>query len=296
MVTVRLFDGLGNQMFQYAVGRTIAHRRRASLALDASVFRDHKLRRYSLGVFNITEDFAPGASPHRGKVGDLCLRFRPRGFGRLRALYRRFHPLRRPNLLREKSFAFDPSVLEAPADVYLEGYWQSEKYFREIEDIIRREFSFKIEPDQQNREMAARIKGVNAVAVHVRRGDYVSDPATNEHHGTCPPEYYRQGAQLIAARVLDPHFFVFSDEPDWARSNLELGGPATFVTQNGPEKGYEDLRLMALCRHHIIANSSFSWWGAWLSNSGGIVVAPKKWFNQDDMDTRDLIRTGWVQL
>jgi hypothetical protein len=279
-------------MFQYAVGRTIAHRHRGALALDVSAFRDYKLWQYSLGVFKIAEKF--GGFPHRGPVRAVGQRLRLPGFswnlGRLRI------PGFTYLLTERRDYSFDPTMLTAPRNLYLDGYWQSEKYFREIEDIIRREFSFKIEPDRQNREMATRIKGVNAVAVHVRRGDYVSDPVTNQHHGTCPPEYYRQGAQLIAAQVLNPHFFVFSDEPDWARANLELGGPATFVAQNGPEKGYEDLRLMALCRHHIIANSSFSWWGAWLSNSGGIVVAPKRWLNKDDIDTRDLIPDGWVRL
>jgi hypothetical protein len=281
MVTVRINDGLGNQMFQYALGRTIAHRRGTALALDVSGLQDRRLRQYSLGVFNILENFAPGGYP------GLC---------RLRALGRRLGvPGIRP-ILKERSFNFDPAVLDAPADVYLTGYWQSEKYFKEIEDIIRREFSFKIAPDQQNREMATRIKGVDAVAVHVRRGDYVSDPAANQFQGTCPPEYYRQGAQLIAAQVLNPHFFVFSDEPEWARANVELEGPTTFVALNGPGKGYEDLRLMALCRHHIIANSSFSWWGAWLANSGGMVVAPQRRVRSDKFDTRDLIPAGWLQL
>jgi hypothetical protein len=281
MVTVRLIGGLGNQMFQYAVGRTIAHRRRASLALDVSAFPDCRLRQYSLGVFKIVETFASGGFPRHGRLRAIGQRLRLPGFA---------------YILRERGFPFDPSVLEAPANVYLEGYWQSEKYFKEIEEVIRREFCIKSQPDGQNAEMATRIKGVNAVAVHVRRADYVSDPATNQFHGTCPPEYYRQGAQLIAAQVLDPHFFVFSDERDWARSNLELGGPATFVTQNGIGKGYEDLRLMALCRHHIIANSSFSWWGAWLANSGGMVVAPQRWVRSNELDTRDLIPTGWARL
>ncbi len=291
MITVRLMGGLGNQMFQYAVGRTIAHRRHTQLALDVRAFPDHKLRQYSLGIFRIAEKF--GDSPHLGRARALGQRLRLPGFawglGRLRIPGFTY-------VLRETTFAFDPTALDAPRNLYLDGYWQSEKYFREIDDIVRREFSFKTEPDQQNREMAARIKGVNAVAVHVRRGDNVSDPASIQHHGTCPPEYYRQTAQLIAAQVSNPHFFVFSDEPGWGPSNLELGGPATFVAQNGPEKDYEDLRLMALCRHHIIANSSFSWWGAWLSNSKGIIVAPKKWFNKAELDTRDLIPDGWVRL
>jgi len=281
MVTVRLGDGLGNQMFQYALGRTIAHRRRTSLALDISSFRESELRQYSLGVFNIVENFASGGYP---------------GFSRLRALGRRLRlPGIRP-ILRERSFCFDPAVLDAPADVYLTGYWQSEKYFKEIEDIIRREFSFKTEPDGQNREMADRIRGANSVSVHVRRGDYVTNPSFKRTFWTCAEEYYTKAASFVASRVANPHYFIFSYDPDWARANLELGGPATFVAHNSPGKGSEDLRLMSLCRHHIIANSSFSWWGAWLGNSGGIVVAPQKWFKTDAFDTRDLLPERWIRM
>jgi hypothetical protein len=198
--------------------------------------------------------------------------------------------------MERRDFSYDPTVLNAPRNVYLDGYWQTEKYFREIENVIRREFSFKAEPNSQNAEMANGIRHVNAVAVHVRRGDYVHDPHTNQLHGTCPLEYYREAARLIASQASKPHFFVFSDEPDWVTVNLDLEWPTTFVSQNNLENGYEDLRLMALCQHHIIANSSFSWWGAWLANSGGIIVAPKKWSNSADPDTRDLIPNGWVRL
>jgi hypothetical protein len=282
MVTVKLIGGLGNQMFQYALGRTIAHRRRTSLALDVSAFRDwYKLRKYSLGVFNIVEKFAPGGIPRFSRVCALGQRFLLPGV---------------TYVLKEKSFPFDPDALNAPRNVYLDGYWQSEKYFKEIEDVIRREFCFKTEPDPPNSELANRVKSVNSVSVHVRRTDYVSSPKSYELLGICPLEYYREAAELIVSQVPNPHFFVFSDEPDWARGNLEPKGPTTFVTQNCLDNAHEDLRLMALCRHHIIANSTFSWWGAWLANSGGIVIAPQRWFRSNHVDARDLIPAGWVRV
>jgi hypothetical protein len=269
-------------MFQYAVGRTIAHRRQTSLALDVTVFPDHKFRRYSLGAFKIVENFAPDGAPRASRLRALGQRLRLPGFTYLVA--------------ERRYYSFDPTVLNAPRSLYLDGYWQSENYFKEIEDIIRCEFCFKSEPDPQNAEMANRIRLVNAVAVHVRRGDYAHDPCTNQLHGTCSLEYYREAARLIASQVSKPHFFIFSDEPDWAQANLELEGPTTFVTQNDLEKDYEDLRLMAICRHHIIANSSFSWWGAWLNNSRGMVVAPQRWVRLNEFDTHDLIPAGWVRL
>jgi len=281
MVTVRLTGGLGNQMFQYALGRTIAHRRGTSLALDVSSYPDRKLRRYSLGVFKIVEKFAPGGPPRRTRLRALGLRLGLPGVTRI---------------LRERNFTFDQAVLDAPGRVYLVGYWQSEKYFKALEDIIRHDFCFKSEPDRENAATAAKIKAVTSVCIHVRRTDKATDPGSNRVHGACPPEYYRNAAGLVRSQVSDPHFFVFSDEPDWARANLEPPGPTTFVTHNGLDKGYEDLRLMALCRHHVIANSTLSWWGAWLSNSGGIVVAPKKWFSASEMNPRDLIPERWVRL
>jgi hypothetical protein len=281
MVTVRLISGLGNQMFQYAVGRAISLRRGASLALDVSAFPDRANRQYSLGVFKIIENVTLGGPMRSRLLRGLCRRVRLPGL---------------PHVVHENGHAFDPSVLEAPDEAYLIGYWQSEKYFKDVEGVIRREFSFKIEPDPQNVEMAGRIKGLNAVAVHVRRGDYVSDPVDNRTMGTCPREYYREAVQWVASRVSNPHFFVFSDEPDWARANLKLEGPATFVSNNTLANGYEDLRLMSFCRHHIIANSTFSWWAAWLSNSDGITVAPKIWFRSGKLDTRDVVPERWVRL
>lgn len=282
MVTVRLLGGLGNQMFQYAVGRAIAHRRGTSLALDVSAYPDHKQRRYSLGVFKIVENFASRRAPRPSLLRSWAQRWRLPAFTYL--------------LVERKYFSFDPTVLDAPGNVYLDGYWQSERYFKEIEPVIRREFRWKEEPGPKNAEMANRIKAANAVAIHVRRGDYVHDPKTHELHGVCPPEYYREGARLIAAREPNPQFFVFSDDPEWVQANLELEGPTTYVNLNSIDTGYEDLRLMALCRHHIIANSSFSWWGAWLANSGGMVVAPQRWLRSKEYDIPDLIPEGWVRL
>ena len=139
-----------------------------------------------------------------------------------------------------------------------------------------------------------------SVSVHVRRGDYVEDPATKAWHGGCGQDYYEQAVAHV--RAYEPgrelHAFVFSDDPSWVRANLDLGCPTTVIDHNGPA-AHEDLRLMTCCRHHIVANSTFSWWGAWLgsgSDEGGCVVAPRRWFNQDDVDTSTLVPSGWARL
>ena len=199
--------------------------------------------------------------------------------------------------MAEKHFQFDPEAYRAPDQSYLVGYWQSEKYFSDIEHIIREEFSFKDEPDDMNKKILRQIRGANAVSVHIRRGDYVTDPGTAKVHGTCPPDYYRQALALIERKIPAPHFFIFSDDIAWVRQNLKSRSPAFFVDHNQQRQDYEDLRLMSGCRHHIIANSTFSWWGAWLAaNPNKIVIAPKKWFNDPTVSTHHLIPPSWVKL
>ena len=144
--------------------------------------------------------------------------------------------------------------------------------------------------------MLDRIHSCNAVSVHVRRGDYVSVAETRERHGTCSLDYYQAGFEHIAARIADPVIFVFSDDPAWVQANLKFPSPTIYVTHNVGKQNYEDLRLMSACRHFIIANSTFSWWGAWLGEGAGkIVIAPKRWGNKpDEMD--DPVPEVWVRL
>ncbi len=175
------------------------------------------------------------------------------------------------------------------------GYWQSEKYFKDYEDAIRSEFSRTDPLDGPNEATAAQITSSTAVCVSVRRGDYVTVPAINRYHGVLPLEYYMAAVALVRRSLPDAHFFVFSDDLDWCRVNLLLGGSMTFVDhdQNRPA---DDLRLMALCPHHIVANSTFSWWGAWLATGkDGIVIAPKQWAVAEDVGP-DLIPERWVRL
>jgi hypothetical protein len=194
----------------------------------------------------------------------------------------------------EKHFYFDPEVLHLPDGVRLDGYWQSEKYFSDIEKIIRREFIVRASPSQKNREMAQRIASCESVSLHIRRGDYLSEPHTASVHGICPLDYYQRCVNAMSGEVKKPHFFVFSDEPRWVERNFSLPFPMVVVEHNGPQNPHEDLRLMSLCQHQVIANSSFSWWGAWLcGNDHKIVMAPRRWFNRDGYDTRDLIPDGW---
>jgi hypothetical protein len=283
MVIVKLIGGLGNQMFQYAAGRRLAHVLGVELKLDISAFNSYKLRKYCLGTFNIQESFAT--------LDEITALTKPRFVERMRAKALRRPPRPPKTYIREKkNFHFDPDIMNLPDGVYLEGYWQSEKYFSEISDIIRKEFAVKVTQTGENKVLAEQITSSLSVSLHIRRGDYVSNPRTNLVHGICGMDYYLRCVEFIADKVKEPHFFVFSDDPQWVRKNLNLAYRMTVINHNGVEKDYEDLRLVSQCKHHIIANSTFSWWGAWLShNSNKVILAPKVWANNDYYDVKDLI-------
>ncbi len=291
MIIVRLIGGLGNQLFQYAVARHLAEIRGTALKIDVSGFETYKLHKYSLWPFNIQEHFASPEevamlTPKRGIVGRI-----------LRRALRRPQKLANTHIKEKSLFYFDCEILNLPDGIYLNGYWQSEKYFANIEDIIRREVTVKMSQMDKNKELAELIASCAAVSIHIRRGDYISNNDTNKKHGTCELDYYFRCVEHLGQMVERPHFFIFSDDPGWAHDNLKLTHPTTIVDHNGVDKNYEDLRLMSQCRYNIIANSSFSWWGAWLNkNLDKIVLAPKKWLRSGHIDTSDLIPDSWIQL
>ena len=290
MIVVRLFGGLGNQMFQYAAARRAAMTRGVPLRLDLSAFGPGSLRTYALSGLRVDAEIA---SP------DTLLAVhgpstRPAKYlHRLRRRWRIGYPW---TWLQESWLSsVDPRVMAPPLHSVLEGYWQSEQYFIDIADTIRREFVVATLRGPRALALAAQMTGIDAVSLHIRRGDYVTNPQTNAAHGTCSIDYYQQCAALVAAKVRQPHFFLFSDDPQWVAANLVLDHPMTLVSDPSLSE-YDDLRLMSSCRHHIIANSSFSWWGAWLNPSPDkIVLAPARWGSDSRWNDRDLIPPGWIR-
>ena len=198
----------------------------------------------------------------------------------------------------EKTFAFDPDVFTKKPTVYFDGFWQTEKYFMNIADQIRNEIQLKMPFEIYSQEISETIFKSNSVSIHVRRTVFVSDPMISAFHGSCSLEYYKAAVEHICRNVKNPSFFLFSDDHEWVEENFKwLPGEHT-VVKNGIEKNYEDMILMSQCKHHIIANSSFSWWGAWLNpRKDKIVIAPKRWFaNAPKNDTKDLIPDGWIKM
>lgn len=289
-------------MFQYAAARRLALYHRTSLKLDLAFFQYRDVphltpRSYALTPFNIRAGIAtPREITRITGVGQ-------HSFSRL--CFRLERKLQLPSLgeiFSEPGFApFQPEIFKTRKNVYLQGSWQSAKYFADIAEIIRQDFTLNSDLSAASRQVAYQIEQTEAVSIHIRRGDYISDPVLSKVHNVCTLDYYVRCVRNMTERIKDAHFFIFSDEPRWVAENLKLDCPTTLVQNHTPE--HEDMRLMSMCRHHIIANSSFSWWGAWLNpNPNKIVLAPLRWFNSlqnndpRSLDTRDLLPAAWVRI
>jgi hypothetical protein len=289
MIIAQLSGGLGNQMFQYSLGRKLSLQRGCTLKLDLSNYRLYPDRTFELSSLAISYEIA--------SVNDIA-KFKP--FGRRARIVSLPYRILRPGrytIFREQFFHFDPSVFELGDDVYLEGYWQSYRYFHDVADIIRKDFSPAAPLDPHNASLAESISTGNSVSVHIRKGDYVSDSWARNTLGVCEPEYYNAAMDYIREKVKNPFFYIFSDDPDSVTEHYLMHESTRLIAHNGPDRGWIDQYLMSRCRHHIIANSTFSWWAAWLSpHPGKRVIAPKQWFRTNDRDTRDLLPPDWITV
>ncbi|MFL9879114.1 alpha-1,2-fucosyltransferase [Herbaspirillum rhizosphaerae] len=286
MIVTRLIGGLGNQMFQYAAGRALAQRLGVDLYIDRRAFENYETHAFGLQHFAAKLlDAAPRDLPGMQRESRLNRWLRRFSGGAMR-------------VVTESAFTFDPAVLALPDGIYIDGYWQSEQYFADVIQTIRDDFRIATPPSPENQAWLKKIDSVLSVSLHVRRGDYVSNASASAVHGTCDLDYYRRSvSKLVEQAGKEIELFVFSDDPGWVAENLQLPHPTHFVRHNNADTNYEDLRLMSACRHHIIANSTFSWWGAWLdSRSDSIVVAPRQWFRGDKPDARDLVPERWIRL
>lgn len=290
-VIARIEGGLGNQLFQYAAARSLADRLGCDLALDLRGLEKNGDRPFQLDLYRIRAFIADS-----NQLQDLP---NPRvsRWGRVRQRLSQTAPALFPfPIFWPRSFAFDRSFNQIFDPKYLIGYWQSEKYFgwnriRMLEDMQL------VTPMSVDIPLMAEICSKRSVALHVRRGDYVSNTSSAQFHGLCDLAYYETAISNLKTHFSDINVFVFSDDPEWARANLRLDVPIRIVDSNSTDKGHIDLELMRACRHHVIANSSFSWWGAWLSQSADqMVYAPKRWFADAATDTSDVIPANWIQL
>ncbi len=295
MIIVKLMGGIGNQMFQYSFARQLSLKHGVELKFDISELNSKLIneksfiRDFELDNFNINGETAS----ENERIG-----FQMNKLGKLVNLIFLYLPFNLNKLyIREPFFHFFKKALSAPENAYLDGYWQTEKYFDGIRNELLKDFTLKMELSEKSKAIANKLLKQQAVSIHVRKGDYLSMEENKSLFAVCDADYYSAALNEISKKVKEPVFYVFSDEPDWFRKNIVTSYSVDFVTHNTGSNSYQDLYLMSLCKHNIIANSSFSWWGAWLNkNSEKIVIAPKHWFKNNIKDTRDLIPGNWIQL
>lgn len=288
MIIVKLMGGLGNQMFQYAFAKSQSLKRNQPFKLDTKSFQWDKLRDFELNVFSLDKKIATDLEIERARSSK-------RSF--LLKLLKRKQDSILTSVFLESSLNFDKKASESSL-LYFEGYWQSEKYFSMYENEIRTDFLMKIAPNEYYTKILAHVKQSLSVSVHFRRGDFVSDAGTNEFHGLCDLDYYKRAILYIEKQYPSVTFFMISDDITWVKNEFGYAENIVFVENNqGPD--FEDMRLMSQCKHNIIANSSFSWWGAWLNeNKNKTVIAPERWYgNKNSQEqTSDLIPQSWIRL
>lgn len=291
MIIVKLIGGLGNQMFQYAAGKALALRHQTNLKVDTIELNSdpegkYTKRHFELHLFNTT--VLPASKDEIVLFENLDnTKFK-------RELQRRFPFLFKYLKAVESGSPYHQEFEKYPVNTYLSGFWQSELYFKRYEKEIRQDFSFNQNVVEANQELASEIITQQAVSLHVRRGDYVSNANAHSFHGICSMEYYDRAVNTITTKHPDVALFVFSDDLDWCKANLKYNLPITFVKT---DNAHSDMYLMSLCKHNIIANSSFSWWGAWLNAyANKIVIAPKQWLADPNVNTKDIIPQSWIKL
>jgi hypothetical protein len=288
MIISRLTGGLGNQMFQYAIGRSLSLKNNSIYKLDISEYNSFKHHNgYHLNIFE--NDFLIASNPEIYRLKNR------------RSLYSKI--LNKLNIsfdthYREHDFyRFDKKIYNMNGQIYLDGYWQNEKYFKDKSNFIINDFTFKPEISTENLDHLNHIKSTKAVSIHIRRGDYISNINFSKVHNTLDLDYYKKAISIINTKIDNPFFFIFSDDLKWAKYNLDHLQNKKFIINNQGANSHEDMRLMSECKHNIIANSSFSWWGAWLNrHESKIVISPNRWLKVTKIDTSDLIPHSWIRI
>ncbi|EKE06679.1 MAG: glycosyl transferase family 11 [uncultured bacterium] len=277
MLTLKLKGGLGNQMFQYAASHNLAKNKKTKINFDLSFFSDIEVRDikrdYLLDKFNISADISFDQKNSISGFRKFLVKVISKFFGEV--FYYR---------------------LKFLSSKYLDGYFQSEKYFKNVEEDIRKDFTLKDEMGVEAKKIEQQIvNSKNSVSLHIRRGDYVDDLKTNIYHGVCNLDYYKRSIKYLKENFGEINIFVFSDDIAWVKENLAFEN-LQFVSR--PDiKDYEELMLMSKCEHNIIANSSFSWWGAWLNeNKNKIIIAPKEWFQKFNINEKHIVPKSWIRL
>lgn len=277
MIIARLAGGLGNQMFQYAFARTLSLRHNTPLKIDLSFLKNRNMgpnfvyRNYELDIFNVVEDF--------DFTFENCIR------------------AGEPHSNFSQEMVNSIARYQIDKDIMIDGYWQSVKYFEEFESVIKSDLTFKNlvndSSDDKIQSMLNDIRSTNSVMLNIRRTDFLN----NDFHGVMGLEYINKSTELLESKIDSPKYFIFSDDIEWCKENIKLNNMVIVDHSYKGDRFSYYLQLMKECKNFIIPNSSFAWWSAWLSDSPNkIVIAPKKWLNDENINTNDLIPSDWIRI
>jgi len=295
MNKVLIYGGLGNQMFQYALNIALNEKGNKSKILFTNFFYNQHHNGFNLSrAFKIRLPFPLNVYDFLLSYGEIVFRNKKVSY-LLQKLITRHHKKKYISYREEEEFIYDEKIFNKTSNLFV-GIWQVEAYFKDYKDIVSREFVFKYPKDKKNKNLIEEINARNSISIHVRKGDYNSSAWSKTHDVIKDKTYYINAINYLNEKIQDPHYYIFSDDIPWVKENLEFPG-CTFVDHNKGKNAYIDMYLMSLCKHNIIANSTFSWWGAWLNpNKDKVVIAPKKWLNSSEIIVKDLIPDSWIKL
>ena len=293
MIIVKISGGLGNQMFQYAIGRYLSLKHNTYLKFEDDFFEYKNdsistKRKVELEVFNVViskateEDLSPYI--HKSKIRK-----------RIESL---FPYLEQNHQVIEKDHIYDNTIIDSKNNSYLNGYWQSEKYFSSIREVLLKDFTPKNPINQLNASYYLKCFQKNTVSIHIRRGDYVNIESNLTYHGVCSLDYYYEAISYLQNLINgELKLIVFTDDLNWVNDNFKPTCTFESITGNNNENSFYDMYLMSKCHHNIVANSSFSWWGAWLNNNPDKkVIAPKIWFATNEINSNQVVPESWIRL
>jgi hypothetical protein len=295
MITVMLNGGLGNQMFQYAFGRMLSIKHNTNLILDLSYLNSklqhNKLatyRPFELNIFNIN-----------ATTSDIIFKGKylyP--VSKAEHWFKNWLNKTKFYYFQENNSGWDEKMMTIPNNSYIRGFFQTEEYFKQIENILRKELSFNQALSADNLELSYKISSQNSIAVHFRRGDFIRLKKNLSKHGITSLDYYQRAIEEIKTRVENPHFYLFSDDPEWVKNNITIDMSYKVVESNtDSNNAWIDMCLMSKCKHQIICNSTFSWWAAWLNNNPvKIVIAPDQWYADQSLNGSYILPNNWLKL
>jgi len=288
MKIVNIIGGLGNQMFQYAFAIALKKRfPEEEVLIDTSHFNHYKLHNgFELDkIFDISLNIAN--KQQLEKVTRTIKNYK------LSRVIRKLMPVCKTEFIEIQDYVYDNTVFNVEENCYYEGYWQTWKYFADCKDIIRQEFYIKQDLDEYNKSLVNIMISHNSVTIHIRRGDYVN---SKNFYNICTLEYYIKAIDYVKNNIDNPQFYIFSNDIEWCQNNVDSlveGFPVNYINNNQGCNSYIDMYLMSKARCCIVANSSFSWWGAWLNNRPNhVIISPKKWINSHD--SKDIYPDNWI--